>query len=76
VRAVIGAFLMITLTALPASAARKVWPQDEAQGHQVYKYGWGWDSRPGFYYVGPIFKGTQKKGYFRCLVPGFGWRRC
>jgi hypothetical protein len=74
-RTVVGAFLVIALTALPASAARKVWPQNEAQGHQVYKYGWGWDSRSGFYYVGPIFKGNQK-GYFRCLVPGYGWRRC
>jgi ABC-type Mn2+/Zn2+ transport system permease subunit len=26
-RTVVGAFLVIALTALPASAARKVWPQ-------------------------------------------------
>jgi hypothetical protein len=74
-RTIVGAFLAMVLAASPAFAARKVWPQIGPQGQQVYKYGWGWDSRSGFYYVGPIFKGTQK-GYCRCLVPSYGWRRC
>ena len=72
-RTILGAFLAIALIASQAWAARKVLPQNGT--HQVYKYGWGWDSRWGGYYVGPIFKGNQR-GYFRCLVPGYGWRRC
>jgi hypothetical protein len=75
-RAIVGALLATTLVASPGFAARKAWgPQIGPQGQQVYKYGWGWDNRTGIYYVGPIFKGNQK-GYFRCLVPGYGWRRC
>jgi hypothetical protein len=72
-KTILGAFLVIALTASPSLAARKVWSQQGT--HHVYKYGWGWDSRWGGYYVGPIFKGNQK-GYFRCLIPGYGWRRC
>ena len=75
-RAIVGALLATALVASPAFAARKAWgPQIGLQGQQVYKYGWGWDNRTRIYYVGPIFKGNQK-GYFRCLVPGYGWRRC
>lgn len=72
-KAILAAVLAIALTASPAFAARKAGPQYGT--HHVYKYGWGWDARGGFYYVGPIFKGNQR-GYFRCLVPGYGWRRC
>jgi hypothetical protein len=68
----LAAFLAIALMATPAFA-RKLGPQYEA--YQVSKYGWGWDARGGFYYVGPIFRGNQR-GYFRCLFPGYGWRRC
>jgi len=60
-KTILGAFLVIALTASPSLAVRKVWSQQGT--HHVYKYGWGWDSRWGGYYVGPIFKGNQK-GYF------------
>jgi hypothetical protein len=69
VRTILAAFLTIALTASSAFAGGR------PQHHQVYKYGWGWDARGGFYYVGPIRKGNQR-AYFRCLVPGYGWRRC
>lgn len=70
----LAAFLTIALTASPAFAGGKVAPIGNGE-YRVYKHGWGWDARGGFYYVGPIFRGNQR-GYFRCLLPGYGWRRC
>ena len=68
-KTILAVFVTIALTASPAFAGGRI-------GHYpVSKYGWGWDARGGFYYVGPIFRGNQR-GYFRCLVPGYGWRRC
>jgi hypothetical protein len=71
-RTIITALLGIALMASPA-LAQNGGPQYQA--YQVSRHGWGWDARGGFYYVGPIFKGNQR-GYFRCLIPGHGWRRC
>jgi hypothetical protein len=73
-KVIFGASLAMALVVSPASLAQQSWPQCGAHEHRVYKYGGGWDSRLG-YYVGPIFKGRDK-GYFRCWVPGYGWRRC
>ena len=64
---ILAAFLATALMASPALAARKVLPQ---RGTQQVRDGVG--IAGGAATMGPIFKGRQK-GYFRCLLPGYGW---
>jgi hypothetical protein len=76
------AFLILALISSPALAGREPWTYRETRHHHALdhvsklaqQYGWGCDSQFGCY-VGPIFEG-KRKGYFRCLMPGNGWRRC
>ena len=72
-KSIVAAPLAIAFMGATPALAQKVEPRYGT--YQVSKYGWGWDARGRFYYIGPIFKGNQK-GYFRCLFPRYGWRRC
>ena len=71
------AFLAIALMYSSAWAAREPRAQYRAQPGEVSRaYGWGCDSRIRLCYVGPIWGRSGYKGYFRCFIPGDGWRPC